>query len=182
MKRSSFKVAVVLGLIAVYIEFISIKGWTIDLIGGFFDLIPFSLLSVLFFVFAYKDFTLYKSNNKITSYLPTLTCLGFIMVVAGQMYLTAQRMKSKPLFTAYNYQITDEGFNLEFLKNGYVKGLLARRFSVDYFCGKYEIVGDTVHLKMRNNIGLGSVGVLYNDSLQMVDDSIYFLVDFHHRR
>jgi hypothetical protein len=176
MKRYSFYIAFGLGLFATYLEFISVKGW--ELLGGeIIDYLPLTFLCIAGVFFLFRDRKLWKTSRNITSFLPSFTCFFIAAIVVGHILFRLQTIKSKTVFTAYNYQITDEGFNLEFKENGYVNGILVRRFSSDYFWGKYQKVGDTIHLKMRTNIDLGDLAILNNDTMKMVGDSIYFLIE-----
>lgn len=181
MRRFSFYIALGLGLIATYIEFISIKGWSI-FGGDIIDYLPLIFLCIAGIIFLFKDTKLYRSSKAKISFLPSFTCFVIAAIIIGHISFRLNTIKSKTIFTAYNYQLSDEGFNLEFKENGYVKGLLLRRFSEDFFWGTYQKVGDTIHLNMRTNINLGDLAILKNDTLKMVGDSIYFLTERNSRR
>jgi hypothetical protein len=181
MKRLSFYFALTLGLFAIYIEFISIKGWSI-FGGDLLDYLPLLFLCIAGILFLLKDRKLFSRSKNVVSFLPSITCFLIVVIVVAHIMFRLESIKSKTNFTAYNYQLSGEGFSLEFKENGYVKGILVRKFSEDFFWGTYRKVGDTIHLNMRTNINLGDLAVIKNDTMKMVGTSIYFLTEQNSRR
>lgn len=175
MKRSRPYIILALGLVAAYVEFFTVKGW--DLFGAdIISNVPLVLLCILILRFASGDAKIYRGSKRLNSFLPSFIGLAFAIVIFGHIYFRLETAKGETLFKAYTHQLSDEGFYLEFKKNGYVGGVLARKFSEDYFWGTYKKRNDTIFLNVRNNIQLGNTAILTNDTLKMIGDSMYFLI------
>jgi len=160
-----------------YMEFRNIKGWSINPLDSIFEAIPLVVLCFFTFRNLIKDAKLFRNCKQRISFLPSFTCILFLAIIFSHLYIHAQKAMNKTIFTAHNYQLTDEGFHLEFKENGFVQGLVARRFTEDYYWGKYKKDGDTIYLDMQTNINLGNTAVVKNDTMKMVGDSIYFLIE-----
>jgi hypothetical protein len=164
-----------LGLISSYLEFRNIKECTLFFIADIVEVIPLIILSLLTLIYLFK--IIFSPTYKRFEY-HTLLIGGscFLVLIFGHMYIRGQNDASKTAFKAYNYNISDEGFILDFKENKHLKAQLIEKFSEKFYWGKYEKFGDTIELDLKTDFKLGKKAILKNDTMRIYNDSIYFLV------
>jgi hypothetical protein len=119
----------------------------------FFDGIVFLFIGVIglsIFIWTIrKDIQEYKQSNNLTSYLPTMTGLVFLLTILGLHLYQNSKTNSPTLISAF-YDGGFNGFSIELKENGNYIMANGSGLGQSYFYGTYSINDSIVTLDKSN--------------------------------
>lgn len=177
MRRVQLYIILFFGGLSLFLESRNIRESSI--FGGeiFYD-IPFYTLCIITIYYLIKNNSQFIKHRRYAAFIPATTGIVFIILIVGNMLNRSSNDKSLILFTAYNYDIgNDGGFRLDFKDNNYLKAQKIDRFSTTYYWGTYERFGDSLMLDIPLDFKMGNQAILQDSVMHIIDDTLKFYVD-----
>jgi hypothetical protein len=176
MKPARIIIALLIGLLAIYIEFQDvIKG---GLMGGpvIFKYFLVLILIGLGIIYLVSGIRSYRKSNRSVDFVPFLTSLVLIAIIFSHIYYREFMDKSESAFTAYSVGKNEgrEMTEIDFKKNGHLKVIASYKFASDYFWGSYRRQGDTLILNINTDFKLGQIALIAGDTMRFIGDVTYY--------